>query len=39
MLRPSQVRLVLAIVLGVLATPAVVRAAGVVSVVLTAHIP
>lgn len=37
MLRPSQMRLVLAIVLGVLATPAIVRAAGDVSVVLTAQ--
>ena len=37
MLRPSQMRLALAIVLGVLATPAIVRAAGDVSVVLTAQ--
>ena len=37
MLRPSQMRLVLAIVVGVLATPAIVRAAGDVSVVLTAQ--
>lgn len=35
--RPTQLRLALAIVIGVLATPAIVRAAGDVSVVLTAQ--